>query len=236
MIFDSAVAAIILISCVIAFFRGFIRETLTILGVAGGAFASVYGGPLLAPAVRGWLGVHEGAEEPEKLFGVLPMGIAGNIIAYGGIFVVVVIVLSVISHMLSGWARAVGLGALDRSFGVLFGIARAAVLITFAYIPVLVMVDDETRDGWFEDSKTRTYIEAAAAWSKNLLPESMSEEMRKKADEGIGQAAREKLQELDVLRRDGDEASPGPEEDGGAGYRDEQRRDMNEMLNDGYND
>lgn len=236
MIFDIGVAAIILVSCVIAFLRGFIREALTIAGVVGGAFAAIYAGPALAPVVRGWFGVTEGAEEePEKLFGILPVTIAGDIAAYGGIFIIVVIILSIVSHMLSGWARAIGLGALDRSFGVLFGIARGAVLLALLYLPVYVMVDEETRDGWFVDSKTRPYVESAAAWSQKLLPESMAEDMQKRAEGPMGQAAREKLQDLDVLRKDGGEGGETAPAEGEDGYGNEQRQDMNEIIDDGFN-
>ena len=241
MIFDIAVAAVFLISCIIAFLRGFIRETLTIAGVVGGAFASIYAGPMLSPTVHLWLGVGgaeagAGAEaEPEKLFGVLPMSIVADIATYGGIFIVVVLVLSLISHMLSGWAKAVGLGAFDRSFGVLFGIARAAVLVALLYLPVFVMVDEETRDGWFVDSKTRVYVEAASGWAKNMLPESMAENMQKQADEGIGKTAREKLQEIDMLRKDNPDEAPA-ENINGDGYKDEERSDFNQMLDKNFND
>lgn len=235
MIFDLGVAAIILVSSIIAFLRGFIRETLTILGVVGGTFAAIYAGPGLAPVIRQWFGIEEGAEEPAKLFDIVPMTMVADIAAYGGIFILVVIILSIISHMLSGWAKAIGLGALDRSFGVLFGIARGMVLLALLYLPVYVMVDDETRDGWFAQSRTRPYIESAAAWTKSLLPESVTRDMEKQKDGDIGKAAREKLEQMDVLRRDGENAAPetnGPEE----GYRDEQRRNMNELIDDGFND
>ena len=65
MIVDILVLAVLLISALIAFLRGFIREVLTITGVVGGLAAAYFGGPLLAPLMRGWLGVQEGVE-PNK--------------------------------------------------------------------------------------------------------------------------------------------------------------------------
>lgn len=235
MIFDLGVAAIILISCIIAFLRGFIRETLTILGVVGGAFAAISVGPGLSPVVQGWFGIEDGAEEPAKLFDVLPMTMVADLVAYGGIFILVVIILSIISHMLSGWAKAIGLGTLDRSFGVLFGIARGVVLLALLYLPVYVMVDEETRDGWFAQSRTRPYVESGAEWAKNLLPESVTRDMEKRKNSDAGKAAREKLEQMDVLRRE--DGSATPETDGGEdGYRDEQRRNMNELIDGDFND
>lgn len=212
MIFDLIVIAVLIVSCVIAFLRGFIRETLTIMGVVGGAFAAIYAGPGIAPVVHDWLGVPEegsGLPEPDKLFGVIPMNIVADVAAYGGIFIVVVVVLSIFSHILSGWAKAVGLGSIDRSFGVLFGIARAVVLLALLYLPIHLVVDEETRDGWkwMADSKTRYYIESASSYAMALLPESMVANVKAKAEGVDTDATREKLKEMNIL------SSGGPKQD-----------------------
>ena len=95
MIIDLVVGAVILVSAVISFFRGFIRETLTIAGVAGGGFAAILFGPSLAPTFRNWLGIVDG-EPVEKLFDLVPMTIIANVCAYAAIFIGVVITISVI--------------------------------------------------------------------------------------------------------------------------------------------
>src|SRR5690349_2935879 len=112
MIFDLVVIAALIVSCLIAFFRGFIREALTIIGVVGGLFAAVTLGPSFSPVVHGWLGEPGKTEDgkEEKLFGVLPYDMAADLIAYGSIFIIVVIILSVISHLMAGAARKLGLG------------------------------------------------------------------------------------------------------------------------------
>jgi membrane protein required for colicin V production len=201
-VFDVVVAAVIFVSALIAFFRGFIREVLTILGVVGGLAASVLFGPLMVPVARGWLGIKDGAE-PQHLFGVVPYPVIADVIAYGGVFVAVVIVLSIVSHFLSGWARAVGLGAADRTFGVLFGIARGIVLLTLLYLPVYLLVEGKVRGDWFKGSRTIFYVDTGAEFVAGLLPKSLTADMQKKGEEKAGEAAdtaREKLQELDVLK------------------------------------
>jgi membrane protein required for colicin V production len=219
MIFDLIVIAVLIVSCVIAFLRGFIRETLTIMGVVGGAFAAIYAGPGFAPVVHDWLGVPEegsGLPEPDKIFGAIPMNIVADIVAYGGIFIVVVIVLSIFSHILSGWAKAVGLGSIDRSFGVVFGIARAVVLLALLYIPIYLVADEETRDGWqwMANSKTLYYIEGASSYALTLLPESMVANVKAKAEGVDTGATREKLKEMNILSSGGlkqDEMDPAME-------------------------
>ena len=52
MILDILVTAVLLVSAIIAFFRGLILEVLTILGVVGGLAAAYFGGPIFSPTVR----------------------------------------------------------------------------------------------------------------------------------------------------------------------------------------
>lgn len=237
MIFDVIVLAALLVSAIIAFFRGFIREVLTILGVVGGLAASWGAGPLLSPLVRGWMGVKEG-ETPEKLFDMIPYDIVADVLAYGSVFIIVVGLLSVASHFLSGWARAVGLGAVDRTLGVVFGLARGIIILGLLYLPIHVMVDPKTSDEWFKDSRTRFYIQGTADGMMKLLPESFREESGKKAEETADQmvkSTREKLQEMDVLRGE-EPPAPPPAEEPDDGYQREQRQQMNDLFEDNYND
>jgi len=123
MVIDIIVLVILLISAGIAFMRGFIREVLTIAGVIGGLAAAYFGAPILKPHMRGWFGVEEGVV-PERLFGILPYDVLADALSYGLIFIIVVTVLSFVSHSLAEWARRTGLGAIDRSLGFLFGLIR----------------------------------------------------------------------------------------------------------------
>lgn len=238
MIFDLAALAVLIISCIIAFLRGFIRETLTIAGVVGGSLAAVYGGPFLAPLVRGWMNAEgQGTEEPPKLFDIIPYTVLADILAYGAVFLVVVIVLSIISHFLSGWAKAVGLGALDRSFGVVFGIVRAIVLLALLYLPVFMLVEKQQRDEWFKGSRIQTYIEPVSGWIAAMLPEGAADDAKEKtADQAdaLSKATREKLQDIDILRRENENTDNSAA--GAPGYEDEQRENMNDLIDDNFND
>lgn len=237
MILDVVVLAVLLISAVIAFLRGFIREILTILGVLGGLVAAYFGGPLLVPVVRGWFGAKEG--EDLKFFDLIPYNVVADAIAYGAVFMVVVIVLSIASHFLSGWAKALGLGAVDRTLGVIFGIIRGVIVLALLYLPVYVMVDKDTREGWFTGSRTHFYVAATADWMMGFLPESLKENAGKKAEEAaesMARTTREKLQELDVLRFDsGSDEAPAQGEPP-AGYKEHERQGINRLIRDNMNE
>jgi len=256
MIFDLIVLAVLFISAGISFFRGFICETLTILGIVGGLVAAYFGGPLLAPIVLGWFDTGT-AEEPKKLLDIIPYDMAADVIAYGSVFIIVVIVLSIASHLLSGWAKAIGLGAVDRTMGVIFGLIRGVIIIALLYIPISLVTDREDIENsqFVKDSKTHFYIAAIADGLMGIVPDSWKEKANDKAEEtaeSMSQAARDKLQELEVLQ-DGEEqhqqppapvltpqvpppgAAPAPQQPPAhelvpQGYQKDQRQDMNQLF------
>lgn len=243
MILDIAVAAALLISCIIAVLRGFIREILTIAGAVGGAVAAFYAGPLASPVVRGWLGVEKPAEgeTAKKLFDVIPYTAVADALAYGGIFISVVIVLSVISHFLAKGAKAAGLGPIDRLFGLLFGAARAALIVALLYLPVYLFVEKETRDEWFTGSRVYAPVETMTGWVAAALPEDTADRAQKKAGDAAGEMAkttREKLQEMDLLKSPSSPAAPeqtNPEQTApasGPGYEPAQRQDLQNLMQD----
>ncbi len=233
MIVDILVLAVLLISALIAFLRGFIREILTVTGVIGGLAAAYAGGPLLIPHMRGWLGVKEG-EEPGKLFDIVPYDIVADALAYGAIFIVVVILLSVASHFLAEGARNLGLGAVDRTLGFVFGLARGVLLLGLFYLPVHFFIDKDTKEAWFSTSRTHFYLEKTAEVLAELVPSSAVEGVEKSLDEASG--TRKKLEDINLLKKEGKDgaapegAAPGSGEAEKQGYTPEFRQQMDELF------
>lgn len=237
MIIDIIVIAALLVSAVIAYLRGFIREVLTIIGVIGGLIAAVYGAPLLKPLFRDWLGVGEGrdaAEKAEKLFDLIPYSTVADALAYGTIFILVVIVLSLLSHWLSGAAKEHGLGPVDRTLGAMFGLVRGLLLLALLYLPVHLLADKETKESWFRDSVTHFYIEWTADEIAAMLPDS-EENLKVSSDQKdeFIRGAREKLQNMNFsgqegeAGQDGDTAAPAAD-----GYRQQERRKLDTLFED----
>ncbi len=225
MIIDIFVGVVAVLSAIISFFRGFIREVLTIAGVAGGIFAAIAFGPALAPTLRGWLGAGEEAEEPAKLFDLIPMSLIADIAAYGAVFIVVVIVISVISHFTAGAAKAVGLGPIDRTLGVIFGVVRALILLALLYLPFHLLMEQPTKDEYFGDSRSFFIIEKTSAFIASFLPD--SEEVEETAQDKI----RDKLKEQDLLKSDEDD-KPRKEllELKSEGYQEKQRDSLDALI------
>lgn len=225
MIIDIVVGVVVLASALISFMRGLIREVLTIAGVVGGILAAIFVGPVFAPTVREWFGTGEG----KKLFDIIPMEIVADATTYGIIFVAVVIIISVISHFVSGAAKAIGLGPVDRTLGVIFGIGRALVLLGLVYLPFHLLMDDKRKEDFFADSKTHYFIEKISATMASYLPE--SEETEETIKEGAGDLFKKKLEEQDLLGGGKKEAieKPATEEEG---YQEEQREKLEKLFDD----
>lgn len=228
MIIDIVVGAIVLISAIISFLRGLIREVLTIAGVVGGLFAAIFFGPSLSPVFRDWLGVVEG-EEAGKLFDIIPMTIVADICAYATIFIIVVIVLSVTSHFTAATAKAMGLGPIDRTLGVIFGIARAVILLGLLYLPFHLLMDEDSKAKYFADSKTHSIIEKTADVMAGFLPS--SNEVKTKVNDVTDGEIKKKLFENDILyNKDAkpiQKTAPEPEE---TGYKQKERNELKHLM------
>lgn len=199
MIVDIIVGIILIGSAIVSFLRGFIREILTIFGIVGGIVAAYIGGPLLLPTMSGWLGIKEGEEIP-KLFDVVPYDMVAQALSYGAVFLSFAIILSIISHLLSEGASKIGLGALDRTLGVAFGLARGILVLGLLYLPFMFLTPEETRANWFAGSKTHVYLEATSSWISNFIPKEATEQMKANAQKAEdANEARKKLQDLGML-------------------------------------
>jgi len=229
MIIDLAVAAIMLISAVISFLRGIIRETLTIAGIVGGLFAAYAFGDNLSPIFRSWLGVDPEAEIPQKLFDVIPMTMVADGLAYAFIFIAVVILISVISHFVGGAVRAMGLGPVDRTLGVFFGFARGLLLLGLLYLPFHLLMDTQSKTEYFSDSKTFGYVERTSEFLAGFLPE--SGDVNEKIDAIDEDSIKKKLFESEFLS-DGDKDKQRPKDKqlDQTGYEKDERNDLENFI------
>lgn len=237
MIVDILVLIIIALSALIAFLRGFIREIFTIINVVGALAAAYYGGALLLPYMQGWLDVdpNAAAEDQQRLFDIIPYTIIAQALSYGAVFIVVIIILSIISHLLAETVKSIGLGAIDRTFGVMFGILRGVLLIGLLYLPVHLAFDGtdqkENIEEWFDGSKTYIYIEATADIIAGFVPEEAKKAIERQVEEGSEAAeesgVRETLKNMELLPKG---ENKGEDETNKKGYTPEFREEMDRLF------
>ncbi|CTQ34210.1 CvpA family protein [Jannaschia rubra] len=124
-IVDGIVAAIILISAILAYSRGLVREAMAILGWILAGFLAFTFAAVAAPLVQ----------EIPYVGNVLGDNCELTLIAaFALVFVVALIVVSLFTPLLSGAVRGSVLGPVDRGFGFLFGVLRGLLLVAVAFL------------------------------------------------------------------------------------------------------
>lgn len=153
---DIVILAILVLSAVIAFMRGFIKEVLTIAGLIGATVAAYTVGPMVHPWISELLaGEAEGkGEEKKMIWNLIPADVLATALSHGGVFVLTFIVLTILSFFISKVAQEMGLNFMDRSLGVVFGIMRGFALLVLLYLPFSIMLTEEEFPKWTKESRT----------------------------------------------------------------------------------
>ncbi len=154
-VFDIGVIAVLLISALLAYARGFVHEVLAIVGWIGAIFATFYGFPHLQPYARQ----------------LIPMDLAADLTAGVVIFVFTLVILSMITRGISKQVQASALNALDRALGFLFGLFRGALIVVIAYIGLELVMPKDKQPPFVRDAKSMQFIEPASKELIKLLPD-----------------------------------------------------------------
>jgi len=152
---DFIVLAVILISGLFAFVRGLVHELLALGAWIGAGIATYYGIDHAIPVARG-------------LTEVQPVADVG---AGAVLFLVVLIVLSILTRILVKQVRRSSLGALDRSLGLVFGLARGALIIAVAWLVAAWAYQEEPFPDWVMEARTLPLVQEGARTIYEALPE-----------------------------------------------------------------
>lgn len=121
---DGIVAVVILLSAILAYSRGFVREVMAIAGwVVAAMLAFVF------------------APQAEPLMHEIP--VLGNVIgdscelaimaSFAVVFIVALVVVSLFTPLLSSAIQGSALGGVDQGLGFLFGVGRGVLLVVVAF-------------------------------------------------------------------------------------------------------
>lgn len=153
---DTVILGVVALSALFSMVRGLVREVLSVGAWIGALLACLHFYGPVRPFVAS----------------VLPTGFS-HFAIYGAmavVFVVVLIILSMVSGVLGGLVRNSPLSGVDHSLGILFGIARGAIIIFLAYI-ALGMTEPST--DWPTPVANARFLPLAqegANWLAGLLP------------------------------------------------------------------
>jgi membrane protein required for colicin V production len=154
---DAVVLGVLALSALFSMVRGFVREVLGVIAWIGALLACLRYYGLVQPYVAS----------------LLPKGLQ-HFSVYGAmavVFLVVLIVLSLISGLIGGLVRDSPLSSLDHSLGIVFGLARGAVIVFLAYIALGMAEPSSAWPTPVADARFLPLAYQGANWITGLLPQ-----------------------------------------------------------------
>ncbi|HET7308216.1 MAG TPA: CvpA family protein [Gammaproteobacteria bacterium] len=148
---DYFILAVVVLSILLSLMRGFVREAIS-LGTWIAAF---------------WLALTF-ASQFSRWFTAIESDAVRIILAFGILFVAVLIVGAVLNHLVSALVDKTGLSGTDRLLGAVFGFGRGLV-----FVAALVIVAQWTqlpKTQTWQHSRFMPYVDPVATWLRHVLP------------------------------------------------------------------
>ena len=154
-ILDLVLLGVMLISGLLALVRGFMREILSIAAWGAAALVTLYAFAKLLPTAKTYFSNETVAA----------------VVVVAGTFIATLVIVSIITVRISDMILDSRIGALDRTLGFLFGLARGLLIVVVAYQFFIWLVPDKQQPDWVRGAKSRTMLDSTGEWLKGLLPD-----------------------------------------------------------------
>ena len=152
---DFILIGVMLVSALLAMIRGFMREVLSIAAWVLAAVATLYAYAKLLPYAKTYFN----------------NDIIATAVVIGGTFIGTLIIVSVITVKFSDMVLDSRVGALDRTLGFLFGLARGLVIVVVAFLFCAWLVPPRTQPSWVANAKSKVVLEQTGNWLMSMLPD-----------------------------------------------------------------
>src|ERR1700761_7744497 len=136
---DIVLIVVMLVSGLLAMVRGFMREVLSIIAWVLAAGATLYSYSKLLPFAKQYFN----------------NDIVAAVAVVGGVFLITLLVVSVITVRISDMVLDSRVGALDRTLGFLFGLARGLVIVVVAFGFFDWLGPAKAQPAWVTDAKSK---------------------------------------------------------------------------------
>ena len=160
---DIVLLVVMLISGLLAMIRGFIREVLSIASWAAAAVVTLYAYPRLLPQAKQYF----------------TSDLVANGVVIGGVFLATLIVVAIFTIRISDMVLDSRIGALDRTLGFLFGLARGLVIVVVAFLFFAWLVPERSQPAWVRDAKSKVVLKGTGDWLISMLPEDTESLLKK---------------------------------------------------------
>jgi len=152
---DVLLLIVMLISGLLAMIRGFMREILSIGAWIVAALVTLYGYSRALPIAQGYFSSNTVA----------------TAVTIGGIFLLTLLIVSVMTVRVSDMILDSRVGALDRTLGFLFGLGRGLIIVVVAFLFFAWLVPDRSQPEWVRDAKSKVVLQSTGQWLISMLPD-----------------------------------------------------------------
>lgn len=163
---DGVVALVIVVSAILAYSRGFVREIMSIAGWIVAAVLAFIFAPKAEPLVREIPVIGDFLGDSCEL---------AIIAAFAAVFALALVIVSIFAPLFSSAVQRSALGGLDQGLGFLFGVLRGILLVAVALVvydravtgEAIPMVDDSRTAKVFaraQDSLNESIPQGAPGW------------------------------------------------------------------------
>jgi membrane protein required for colicin V production len=152
---DIILLAVMLLSGLLAMIRGFMREILSIAAWIAAALATLYLFNRLVPYAQQYFN----------------NDIVAKAAVIGGVFLGTLLIVSIITVRISDMILDSRIGALDRTLGFLFGLARGLIIVVVAFLFFDWLVPQKSQPSWVTGAKSRVVLASTGDWLKSMLPD-----------------------------------------------------------------
>ncbi len=133
-IVDGVVALVVVVSALLAYSRGFVRECLAIAGWVVAAIVAFIFAPQMEPMVK------EIPVAGDLLSGSCELSM---IAAFAIVFMIALLIAAIIAPLFSSLVQRSLLGGLDQALGFVFGVARGILLVAIAYFVYQTVISSQ---------------------------------------------------------------------------------------------
>jgi membrane protein required for colicin V production len=139
---DIILLLVMLVSGLLAMIRGFMREILSIAAWGIAALVTLYSFPRVAPLTQQYIS----------------SDIVAKAVTIGGIFLVTLLIVSIITVRISDMI-------------LLFGLGRGLIIVVVAFLFFAWLVPTKAQPEWVQNAKSKVVLQSTGQWLISLLPE-----------------------------------------------------------------
>lgn len=197
---DFILLGIMLVSGILALYRGFTREVLSLLA-------------WFAAAVAAYFAIQQ-QQLVDRVLPYVEKPILAQIAVGAVAFLIVLIFVSVISVKISDRVVDSAVGAFDRTLGFIFGLVRGLVLVSIAYLMYGWLQPPAKQEDWIRNAQSLPVVRGVSEFLVGLMPPDIADMLSKTA----------------LTNPEGAVTPPATEATGETGYSNGQTQGLNNLV------